>query len=220
VSEQTEQRYQDNGFELVIYRQRQADPYRTCKKCGRKLFHVASVFDEWGEAQSATTLYHYCKSCKTLEQYITREQPTGTTTQQNVFNRPPYALLVELLATARHQNGRNVTVLTINRQWWSVWRYRLAMGELLGPDAPRVRPLGIPGKSTNTLVDEAALSAAPMPRYAPPQSDQNPFKSRRVKSIGDESITGVVENENSTPEADTPSEISADESTLPSEENS
>jgi hypothetical protein len=219
VAEQSEQRYQDNGFELVIYRQRQSDPYRTCKKCRRQLFHLASVFDEWGEAQSSTTLYHYCKSCKTIEQHITREQPTGASTQQNVFSRPPYVLLVELVATARHQNGRNVTVLTINRQWWSAWRYRLAMGKLLGPDAPRVRPLGIPGKSTNTLVDEAALSAAPMPRYAPPHSEQNPFKSRRVKPIGEESTVGAVESENSTPEVNTPSEILTDEAISPSEEN-
>lgn len=176
-----EERYQENGFELVVYRQRQPDPYRTCQKCGRKLFHVASVFDEWGEAQSTTTLYHYCKHCKTMEQHVTRQQPSGSSVQQTVISRPPFALLVELLATARHQTGRNVTVLTINRHWWSAWRYRLVMGTLLGPDAPRVRPLGIPGKSSNTLVDQEVLSVTPIPRYSPQQVDHNPFKSRRVK---------------------------------------
>ncbi len=184
-----EERYQENGFELVIYRQRQPDPYRACQKCGRKLFHVASIFDEWGEAQSATTLYHYCKHCKTIEQHVTRQQPSGSTVQQTVTSRAPYTLLVELLATARHQTGRNVSVLTINRHWWSAWRYRLVMGTLLGPDAPRVRPLGIPGKSSNTLVDQETLSVTPIPRYNPQQVDHNPFKSRRVKRPDE-----VVEN--------------------------
>ncbi|MBI5928887.1 MAG: hypothetical protein HY862_06240 [Chloroflexi bacterium] len=176
-----EEHYQENGFELVIYRQRQPDSYRTCQQCGRHLFHVASVFDEWGEAQSATTLYHYCKHCKTIEQHVTRQQPSGANVQQNVFSRAPYSLLVELLATARHQNGRGVTVLTINRHWWSAWRYRLVMGTLLGPDTPRVRPLSIPGKSSNTLVDQETRSITPIPRYNPQQVEHNPFKSRRVK---------------------------------------
>lgn len=181
MSENLEQRYQESGFELVVYRQRQPDPYRTCKKCGRNLFHIATTFDEWGEAQSTSALYHFCKHCKTVEQLITRQQPSGTSVQQLVVNRAPYMLLVELLATARHQNGRNITVLTINRHWWSAWRYRLVMGALLGPDAPRVRPLGIPGKSSNILVDQEALSVTPIPRYNPHQVEHNPFKSRRVK---------------------------------------
>lgn len=174
--------YQDNGFELVVYKNRQPDPFRTCPDCGRHMFHVASVYDEFQEAHSSLVEHFYCKRCKHIVQETTRQRPDGKTSSRQLFDLPPYEMLVQLLANARHIQGRGITRLTINRRWWSAWRYPLAMGNKIATRMPRVRPMVPDDAEGANLQDSQALHTAPLPRYQPREAKRsNPFTSRRVK---------------------------------------
>lgn len=162
--------YQENGFQLAVYRDRRTDPYTLCEVCQRPVFHVATIVDEWAEGQRARVHYHYCKRCNTIIQQTIREGPAGTTNRRTVFEQPPHELLVEILATARQQNGRGVTTLTINRRWWAPHRYPLAVGAAL-----EVGAIDDPDADT-TPVDDPLI---PTLRYQPPSAaTRNPFTSR------------------------------------------
>ncbi|NDJ87328.1 MAG: hypothetical protein GYB66_15725 [Chloroflexi bacterium] len=172
-----EARYQENGFQVAIYHNRKPDPYVRCETTDQPMHHVASIFDEWAEGQSLLIHYHYCKSTGQITQQIIRESPEGRSTQKTTFEQPPHELLVELLATARQQNGRTVTLMTINRRWWAPNRYPLFVGEQIeaGESAASL--------AEKIMGDEPSLDMMPMPRYSPPVSrDWNPFTSRRVST--------------------------------------
>ena len=171
--------YQDNGFELVTYRQRKADPFKTCTTCKRAVFPVASIYDEWQENQATLVEYFHCKRCKHILQETTRKRPDGTSTHHQVHQIPPYEFLVQLLAHARHIQGRGITRLTLNKRWWQVWRYPLVMGNQIAVRMPRVRAVGADGSA---LTDEQALHTAPLPRYQPIEAQRgNPFINRRSR---------------------------------------
>ncbi len=162
--------YQENGFQLVIYRDRRPDPYTTCEACQRPLFHVSTILDQWAEGQLSRVHYHHCKHCNTILQQTIREGPSGTTNRRAVFEQPPHELLVEIVATARQQNGRGVTLLTVNRRWWAPHRYPLTLGSMVEET-----------EITDDLEDEAPVDdpLIPMLRYQPPSSKpRNPFTSR------------------------------------------
>jgi hypothetical protein len=183
TNQQQEEVYQDNGFELVVYRQRQPDAYTPCPVCERPQHHLATVYDEWEQGRSATAYYYYCKRCQQINRISRRDRLHDTTTEVAELYQAPYELLVELLAGARSQAGRGVTVLTINEQWWTPRRYPLAKGEVMQTGPAHVRPAhssGVPGD--HRLVDEGAPRVTPMPRYSPPSAPQNPFTSRPLKS--------------------------------------
>lgn len=168
-----EARYQENGFQLAIYQNRRADPYTRCETCDRPLHHIAAILDEWGENHSSLVQYFYCSHCDMIHQQTTREAPDGSTTRRHSFQQPPGELLVEILAVARQQNGRGVTLMTINRRWWTPHRYPLFLGSEV--DAESEQPL-----PTKRLEDEQAPGMIPLPRYTPLQKDsRNPFVSRR-----------------------------------------
>lgn len=193
-----ETRYQENGFELSIYKNRKADPYTLCQQCERSLHHVASILDEWAESQSSLIHYHYCKQCDSITQKTIQYGVDKPMVRTTVFEQPPHELLVELLAISRQQNGRGVTLMMINKQWWSPKQYPLFAGHELGPDAPRVRRIPISGQEDSPyLDDEATPTVLPMPRYTPaPESKRNPFTSRG-HSVSDEEIENP-DNEPST----------------------
>ena len=194
-----ETRYQENGFELSVYKNRKADPYTLCQNCERPLHHVASILDEWAESQSSLIHYHYCKHCNTITQKTIQYGVDKPMDRTNVFEQPPHELLVELLAISRQQNGRGVSLMMINKQWWSPKQYPLFVGHELGSDAPRVRPIPISGQEDSPyLDDEATPNVLPMPRYNPPaESKRNPFTSRgrNAEDDGDENS----DTENTTP---------------------
>lgn len=181
MPEITQEVYQDNGFELVVYLQRKADPFKTCPECGRKLWPVASIYDEWQEGNSSNIEYDYCNKCQHILQINTRQRIGGKkTTNQQYHKMPPHEMVLQLIAHARHIQGRGITRLTINRKWWQAWRYPLVMGDQLATRMPRVRPAGEPQTSTN-LRDDQALHTVPLPRYEPRnQPRRNPFTSRRI----------------------------------------
>jgi L-rhamnose mutarotase len=178
MADQQQMRYQENGFQLVVYKDRRSNPYTTCDTCGRAMFQVASILDQWAENFTALTHYHYCKHCDSITQQIIREAKEGTISRRSVFQQPPHELLVELLATARQQNGRNVTVITVNRRWWAPHRYPLYIGEPMSADSD-LPLVGVSGKRDD-LEDADLPATLPLLRYAPPQKDlRQPFISRR-----------------------------------------
>lgn len=186
MSDREEARYQENGFQLAVYRNRRADPYTTCDACGRAMFHVASILDQWAENYAALIHFYYCKHCASITQETVREGRDGSTSRRAVFQQAPHELIVEILATARQQNGRNVTLMTINRRWWSPYRYPLIVGERLTEEALQALA-DIP--EIERLKDAQAPAAIPMQRYTPLQKDsRNPFTSRRrtAQEISDE----------------------------------
>lgn len=188
MAEITQEIYQDNGFELVIYLQRKADPFKTCPDCGRKLFPVASIYDEWQEGNSSNIEYEHCAKCQHILQVNTRKRPGGSQTNNQQYHKiPPHEIVMQLIAHARHIQGRGITRLTINRKWWQAWRYPLVMGNQLATRMPRVRPTGEPTPSSN-LQDGQVLRTAPLPRYEARDENkrQNPFTSRRVKQEDDD----------------------------------
>lgn len=182
MAEITQEVYQDNGFELVVYLQRKADPFKTCPDCGRKLWPVASIYDEWQEANSSNIEYHYCAKCQHILQRNTRQRVGGAKTANQQYHKtPPHEMVLQLIAYARHIQGRGITRLTINRKWWQAWRYPLVMGDQLATRMPRVRPTGEEQNSAN-LQDDQALHTVPLPRYeARNQPRRNPFTSRRIE---------------------------------------
>lgn len=166
-----EARYQENGFLLALYRERGNDPNASCPECGRKLFHVATIYDEWSEGLASFTYYHYCKAEQLIVQRIIRTndapQPRTTT-----FHQPPYELLIELLATARQQNGRNVTELTLNRHWWTPRKYPLHLGTQLEVEE------NASARESAFLGDDSPAEM-PISSYEPPATPpRNPFTSR------------------------------------------
>lgn len=144
------------------------------------MFHVASILDQWTEDHAAVIHFHHCKHCNTITQQNIREGKDGTNSRRTTFQQPPHELVVELLATARQQNGRNVTLMTINRRWWSPYRYPLHIGEPLPSDTPTLLS-GMPGEhETERLEDGQAPASIPMQRYTPLSRDaRSPFTSRR-----------------------------------------
>lgn len=176
-----EEQYQEDGFQLVVYTERKPVPYTSCSACGRALFHLASLFDEWGEKQSRTLEYYFCKKCRIIEKKTFLERPDGINEQTERLHHPPHQAQVELLAQARYYHGHSISLLTLNKHWWRPRRYPLVLGKLLGPEAPRVRPLRNPYQSEGTrLVDEEVQRNLPMPRYTPaPEVTHNPFTSRQ-----------------------------------------
>lgn len=167
-----EARYQENGFQLVVYRERKAEADVHCPECQRPMHHVATIYDEWTESTSSIIHYYFCKREDLIVQHTLR---TDTPHQKHttIFEQPPHEVLVELLATARQQNGRNVTQLTINRRWWAPGRYPLGLGNQLAEegDAPALGTMHIG-------LDEAD-DALPIPRYEPRSGHRpNPFTSR------------------------------------------
>ncbi len=199
----TEQRYQENGFELVVFRSRRPDPYTLCDTCRKPQHHLATMMDEWAEGHSSTLRYHYCKDCDTITQQTIREDHTGTTTRSTMFHQPPHELLVEILAMARSQNGRSVSVMTINRRWWKPFRYPLVLGEMIDEDAPV-------DDETESVDSGPSPKALPLPRYSPPQSGaRNPFTSRRhsqeipADAMPADVATPIAETSAMIPETDT-----------------
>lgn len=178
-----EEVYQDTGFELVVYKQRKADPFKTCPNCGAKVFPVASVYDEWQARQSSLAEYDHCKKCKHIVQTTTRQRPDGNTTHQQYHHVPPFEMVIQLLAYSRHVQGRGITRLTINRRWWQAWRYPLTIGNQMPDRAPRVRPSGSADMTTSgALQDDQTRHVAPLPRYQPKEGKRdNPFTSRRIQ---------------------------------------
>jgi hypothetical protein len=173
--------YQDNGFELVVYKNRKADSFRTCPDCGKAVFHVASVYDEWQEGHSSLIEYHYCRRDKHIIQESTRSRPDGKSSSRQFHEMPPYEMVMQLLAHARHIQGRGITRLTINRRWWSAWRYPLAMGDKIATRMPRVRPIAHDDAESGKLQDGQSLRTTPLPRYQPTEVKRsNPFTNRRV----------------------------------------
>ncbi len=182
MAEITQEVYQDNGFELVVYLQRKADPFKKCPECGRPLTPVASIYDEWQESNSSLIEYDYCGKCNHILQLNTRQRVgSAKTTNQQFHHMPPHEMVVQLLAHARHIQGRGITRLSVNRKWWQAWRYPLVMGDQLGSRMPRVRATGEPQSNPHHLQDEQALHTVPLPRYEPRnQPRRNPFTSRRT----------------------------------------
>jgi hypothetical protein len=183
-----EDHYEDNGFELVVYKQRQSDPFKTCPDCQSKVFPVAGIYDEWEQHHSTTTDYDYCKKCKHIIQTTKRERPEGNTIHHQFHLIPPHEMLVELLAHARHIQGRGITRLTINRRWWSAWRYPLAIGNRLSERIPRAWAKGGSEQEPGSLQDDQVRHQTPLPRYHEREAPQrNPFTSRRTTSSDDSS---------------------------------
>jgi len=171
-----EARYQENGFQLVVYRERRAEDQVHCPECQRPLHHVATLYDEWAESASSIIHYYHCKRDNFIVQHTIR---TGPSQQKHttIFEQPPHEVLVELLATARQQNGRNVTQLTINRRWWSPGRYPLGLGEQLA-EADVSNEL-----ATMHLGFDDSADELPIPRYEPRDGQRpNPFTSRQTTS--------------------------------------
>lgn len=191
MTQPIEQQYQDRGFQLVVYANRNADSLSRCKTCQRPLFHVASTFEERGEQQSLTVHYHYCKKCQHIRHKQIREIFADTSTQEQYQVGKPTLFLVELVAGIRYQAGRGVSLLTVNRHWWRPRLYRLVGGKLLEANAPRVRPLHHYSTSdSGRIVDETAQRVMPMPRYTPmPETAYNPFTSRRRGNEKSEILT-------------------------------
>ncbi len=204
MSEFQEDVYQDNGFELVVYKNRKADPFRTCPECGKAVFHVASIYDEIQEGHSSLVEYHFCKRDKHIIQESTRIRPDGKTSSRQFHEIPPYEMVIQLLAHARHIQGRGITRLTINRRWWSAWRYPLAMGDKIATRMPRVRPIVPDDPESGNLQDERSLRTAPLPRYQPTEVKRsNPFTNRRV---GRDEEMAAQESQDETSPEDAPAE--------------
>lgn len=168
-----ESRYQENGFQLIVYRERKPDEQIRCPECKRLMFHVATVYDEWTESTVSITHYYHCKREPLMVQYTLRtDEPHQRHT--TVFLQPPHELQVELLATARQQNGRNVTQLTLNRYWWAPRRYPLDLGDPIKAGAESQL------ESTMRLHFAEDDPELPIPRYEPRNKDRpNPFTSRK-----------------------------------------
>lgn len=187
-----EARYQENGFQLATYQNRRPDPYTRCETCDRPMHHIAAILDEWGENHSSLIQYYFCANCDMIHQQTTREAPDGSTTRRHSFQQPPAELLVEILAVARQQNGRGVTLMTINRRWWAPHRYPLFLGSELESDTDES---AVP---SNRLEDDQAPGMIPLPRYTPVQKDsRNPFISRRKSTDEASDSDDTPDNENS-----------------------
>lgn len=179
-----EARYQENGFELIVYRERRPDAQVSCPECGRPVYHVVTVLDAWTESVSSIVHYHYCRHDDVMVQRMIRTDEPGQRT--TIFEQPPHELLVELLATARQQNGRNVTQMTINRRWWAPGRYPLSVGAELDGNAAEIDV----SAGLDPDNDDVVL---PIPRYEPVQPKRaNPFTSRKTgNEVPDEPVEEV-----------------------------
>ncbi|PJF43723.1 MAG: hypothetical protein CUN55_07620 [Phototrophicales bacterium] len=200
-------KYQENGFLLLTYKNRQPDPNVLCPECGRKTHHVATIYDEWSEAHSSFIYYHYCKREQIIIQRIAR---TDNLEQRHIttFKQPPAELLVELLATARQQNGRNVTTLTINRHWWAPKRYPLHLGIALEVDDEEV-------VDPVSALGEENINEIPITPYEPPASTpRNPFTSRPIASSSIEADSTHNEGEGASA-SETKTEAQDDETATP-----
>lgn len=197
-------KYQENGFLLLLYKDRLPDPNMTCPECGRKTYHLATIYDEWSEAHASFTYYHYCKREEIIIQRVARTDDVRDI-RTTTFAQPAYELLVELLATARQQNGRNVTELTINRHWWAPRRYPLHLGsELVIENESVADPIA-------SLGDEHPIEI-PIARYEPPATPpRNPFTSRQSSSLESSLSDGETLADSAPASIDTEPEAGADE---------
>ncbi len=201
-----ESKYQENGFVLLIYKAAKPDPNMACPHCGRKIHHLATIYDEWSEAHASFTYYHYCKRDQIIIQRVARTDEVRHI-RTTIFEQPPYELLVELLATARQQNGRNVTELTLNRQWWSPRRYPLHLGSALVVENEAV------SDPITTLGEENAVEIPILPYEPPATPPRNPFTSRQASSteaaLPPNEFSPSIDAQSSIPEESTSAPVSS-----------